>query len=235
MSKLLMHNGQYLVNSGKYVVGTTIEGQIIWDGYDDVVNLDSVPTVTGDKAVEFYVKIDPNMATTAEAGGAYPAEVLMFVQSPGSSVDCLGIWIENTGSAFYIHAHSFAQTSTNNKRTGDITSIVNEDKEILVRIVKTTNTTTSISIDGDSQSLFNSTNFGFGGIERRRIGPLIYTLNPSGVDTFLLRDIKVYDDPSGTNTLTNHWKGWPAGNTDAAWEDLVGSIDGTVSGSPAIT
>lgn len=223
----LTYNGQKVQYNGKYSTYVGITGLVIWDGFDDQVSFSSVPTVSGNKKIEFYLTIDPNMP---EPPGGFPASIVEF--SPGSSQDSLMVFVEKSGSNFYIHCHAYSQTSTNNKRTGDISSFVGE--EVLVEIEKGTSVVNSISINGQSQSLSNSTGFGLGGT-RRRIGPFVFTTDPAGVDTYLLRDIKLYDDPSGTNTLTHHWKGYPAGNTDAAWVDQIGSLDGAVGGNPAIT
>ena len=47
-------------------------------------------------------------------------------------------------------------------------------------------------------------------------------------------DVKVYDEPDTTNNLVYHWKGYPAGNTNAAWTGVVGGIDGSVSGGGSL-
>lgn len=48
----------------------------------------------------------------------------------------------------------------------------------------------------------------------------------------LIFDFKVYSDSAGNN-LVHSYEGY--GNTDADWEDQVGSADGTVVGSPTVT
>ena len=51
----------------------------------------------------------------------------------------------------------------------------------------------------------------------------------SFIENSCIYDIRIYDE---NDVLIHYWKGYPNGNTNAAWEDLVGNIDGTVYGSP---
>lgn len=53
-----------------------------------------------------------------------------------------------------------------------------------------------------------------------------------GVENCATWDAELYDYDtsafSGNGTLIHKWKGYPNGSTNAAWEDLVGTADGTV-------
>jgi len=225
----LTFNGQRLLFPGGGILDYTqpqgITGLAIWNGLTDSVQFASYPTITGSKGASLYMTIDPDMPEPPNGG---PANAFLF--GVGTGNELFGIGAYKSGSNFYLATHVNTQVG-GSKRTQDISSFVGE--EIFIEVTKETLNTLSISINGNSQTLSSYSDFQYSN-NYKYIGPYIFTISPP-VDNILVRDIKLYDDPSGTNTLIHHWIGYPAGNTDAAWVDQAGSLDGTITGSPGVT
>ena len=220
-------NGLRIQSNGLTLIykPVTITGRVLWDGVDDYIILSSTPDFYGNKKLEFNLNIDTNIPDSSTLFGAN-AWICMFDVNNSTDQLRVGLYTTSTDVYLRVYVHGL-QAPTNNKYI-DITSY--KGQNILVEIIKSTSSITSIKINGDSKSL-NTLNDNVTG-NRRWIGPIGFA--GTTVPTFLLWDIKLYDDPSGDNTLLNHWKGYPDGNTSTAWVDLVGGNDGTVMGSPII-
>jgi len=222
----LKYNGKMVTSNNKYVtyVPPGNHGQVIWDGFNDYISFAADPSVTGSKKMEFYIKIDANIPDTV----ALNADIFLFEQT---QVDIFKAGLYVTGSGSSVSLEAITNTSAPfNDGAANLTAY--KGQEILVEITKSTNSILSIKVNGTPQSLSAVQNV-WSNFPKYQIGPKNYAA--STVPTFLLRDLKLYTDPSTSNTLTHHWKGYPDGNLASAWVDQVGSINGTVFGSPNIT
>ena len=73
----------------------------------------------------------------------------------------------------------------------------------------------------------------FGGISGSKITTIGARQSAGVLGAFMtgsISDLKIYD--TDMTTVLNHYQGY--GNTDADWEDQIGSNDGTVAGSPEL-
>ena len=224
----LIYNGQFIGANGKflsYLPPPGIVGLAIWNGFIDSVNFSTYPDILGNKKATFYITINSNMPEPPEGK---PANVFNFGNNV-SSTDMFQVGVYRSGSNFYI----MSQTHTANvgKKTDNISSLL--DQEIFVEIIKSAGVVTSISINDNSRTLTTYNDYAYNAAGKL-IGPQLFAFSPP-VDNIIFRDIKIYDDPAGTNTLTHWWAGYPAGNTNTAWLDLVGAINGSVAGTPGVT
>ena len=195
------------------------EGIVVWDGVDDKVALSSDPDLTGDKRVAFTIYMEKE---TGYPGGGWYSVFFDFDGVP----DRLIVALAGSYIAF--------MPSNNSAQTIGIPLSGLSERCINVVVDKTDaagiGTITSITFNGVAQALVNLNIITSGG--GNQIGELGVG-NGSLVYAFIW-DITIYDI-SGAPSATHNWIGYPAGNTDAAWIDNVGAIDGTVAGTPIIT
>lgn len=224
----LIYNGKRVISDSKYIWGIPPEniGKILWDGVDDYVSFASDPSVSGSKKIEFYLKIDSNFPSDLTISNQN-ADIIRFEKDQNDILK-LGLY-PNSGN---IAMDIIVNTSSSLGKSIDLTAY--KGQEILIEVIKSTNSVVSAKINGNTQTLNNLNNI-WSGFPRYQIGPRGFS--PTSVSTFLVWDIKLYTDPDTTNTLMHHWAGYgyPLSSINNSWIDQVGSLDGTVYGSPAIT
>ncbi len=86
-----------------------------------------------------------------------------------------------------------------------------------------------ITINGISKTLANPGGKGAVSGGGNTIGSIATT---AFLEDATIWEIKIYDQ-TGVETLIHSFAGNPAGNTDAAWDDTVGTLTAYVAGSPA--
>lgn len=85
----------------------------------------------------------------------------------------------------------------------------------------------SFSINGQIQTPIFTGFWGDGGAS----GMAIAKGNLSDLSNATVWDVKIYDTSTAGSPLIHSWKGYPAGNTDAAWVDDVSTMDGDLLGA----
>lgn len=200
---------------------STVIDVVDWDGVNDLVTLSSIPDVTGDKTLTFnaYIKSSAPTGGTVRVLSAVDDQndcfcVSMFRQDGGVFGDFL-IMVAVDSTAIY-------------GRSTNLASYFNRDIEISV--VKSAGAFVSISIDGTPLTFVADGVIALTYPDQSYIGALndngtLFYSNSDEVGYFW--DVRLYDGA----TLTHEWLGYP-GNINPSWEDSVGTIDGTLSGTP---
>jgi hypothetical protein len=189
-----------------------------FDGINDYILFPSVPDVSGNKRITFNAYLET----------LNTQDVIVIFQDSDYLGDLVAITLTSSGESMYIMARSIAVPG--DPSGGWVLDISTYDnQELFFDIIKSQGKVLEVNVNGVLQSNKGNVTYG-NSIETAHIGA---TNVPNGFfSNGFLWDFKIYDDPYGSNTLIHHWKGYPAGNTNAAWEDLVGSVDGSVMGDP---
>ncbi len=195
----------------------SVVGLLDFDGNDDYVLLNTVPDITGDKLIEFNLYLK-SIST--------PGSTQTLINFSSDTLDHLSVFMASGQDYLYISCTTAVVTT--NFRVGLSSLTANEILNIKVN--KSTGVINSVLINDVSYPINNATASTIVG--SRIIGAV--NIASEYFDNGYLWDINIYDDPSGTNTLTNNFPGQPAGDTDAAWDDTVGSLTATVNGSPSL-
>jgi hypothetical protein len=207
-------NGTVFDSPGVINVYTIGEAYTVinFDGVDDGVTM-THPTMTGNKRVTFRMYLDNS--------SGYSNEQLFTFGS--STTDHLNLRLNGSNLIVIL------STSSASNREVDISSY--SGAIVDVEIVKSTSSITSVSFDTVSQTL-NATISSQTSTTNGQVG-----IPGSGgiyLQDATIWDINIYDDPAGTNVLTNSWYGaGSSANQDVAWIDDTGGLDGTVGGTPA--
>lgn len=196
--------------SSSFVKGTIVTGVLDFDGVNDYVQIGGVstgPVVTGNRTLTFklYIKSIPS------------SDEIVCHFNAGNVNDLLSIHLDSSG---YMVVSRSGNTSSGGRRV-DISGLLN--KELLVIVTKASGSISSISINGTDNSISATTYTPYNG-SVAYIG--------SGTASNYLGVAYIWD----INLNSEHsYSGHPDGNLDSAWEDNIGSIDGTVNGSPTTT
>jgi hypothetical protein len=204
-----VYYGQYLESE--------LSGLLNFDGIDDSVTIGGTGlSLAGDKKITFYLYL-----TTDSFPTILPLTPLLVIGE--NPID--NIVIKFDGNNIVI------ATSAGDSNVYDITGI--DNTVLFCEIIKSTDSVDSFFINNIEQSSSGT----HGIIGGESVGNGIFGSDVIGTffDSGYIWDVRVYNNPLTTNTLTNQWLGYPDGNLDTAWEDLVGSIDGTVNGTPSTT
>ena len=209
-------------------VGCMERGVVVWDGVDDYIDLSAAVDCSGLKRVVFnvFLKVETgygpgaNYAYFFDFGPAASDDFLsvQIIEHPGTGINYLTFWV----SQFTADVVTIPITGLSGKC---LEIIVEKDENAGV------GTITSITFNSVAQALANPAGFG----AAQGPGDLIAATAAGGRSLYsaYIWDITVYDI-SGAPAAIHNWIGYPAGNTDAAWVDNVGAIDGTVNGTPDI-
>jgi hypothetical protein len=181
-----------------------------FDGIDDYVELDSIPDITGNKTVSFKLFLPLAIPSTTKG--------IIDLWAGGTAGDHLMVYAAGGGTP-----RLFFQVSniSSNNFTIDYASISNQELDIVM--VKTAGVVSSVTINGVPQvtsSVGSTTGQGITATIGRVIsfGNLYYD--------GLIWDLDINSE--------HQYVGYPAGNLDPAWADTIGSINGTVYGSPGV-
>ena len=208
----LIYNGKRVIAQNKYVGKWSFEiPQQIYFTSGGSVDFASVPVVTGIQTIKWDMLLDASVASKIYVG---------FVD--GVSNDYI--------YANYDYLPSFEQTSTGitypvlrvqvKNSPGVYVRIYNIDSYIGVNtnieIVKGTGSITSVKANNNTLTTLYS-----GSVVYDTGGSFSYAGGNGGASIWNLEIVG-----------SHKWIGYPYGNTNAAWVDTIGSIDGTVTGSP---
>jgi len=146
-----------------------------------------------------------------------------IIRFPNSQVDDFNIYFSSLGK---IQLYTNNYDSTRGGFTKTITSDMLK-RQLYFEVGKAEGTFKFLKMNGILQENEGGTN-GSGGSPAFGGQASIIMQNAA------LWDIRIYDYDSsaftGTGSLMHHWRGYPRGETNAAWEDLVGNVNGTVQG-----
>lgn len=181
---------------------STIYGLLNFDDIDDYVGLSSIPDVTGTKTISFSLYIHPDQYVALD----------IMVFSNGSS-DWVRIYFDGTDG---IRARTNYDGTNNSKRI-DISSLKGQVLDFV--ITKTTSSIDTFTVNGSSAYTTDVL-----GNNTEPLQAFIGKATGNGYDYILIWDININDEHA--------WAGQPDGNQDSAWVDTIGSIDGTVNGTP---
>jgi len=189
--------------------------RMCFDGVNNTVLLDAIPDTTGNKIIEFCCFIPSGQDYT----GAN-SEVLFHFRD-GSDADYFGIWMLDLGvGATPLMVINVSSTAGNNQRINVIPYL---DAPFHVEVSKGVESINYVRFNGQLVSGVGGS--AMGGDNTRNIGWLT-----GGLASYYfygtIWDIKI--------TGSHWWEGHPAGNTNPAWVDQIGAIDGAVAGAPAL-
>lgn len=184
-----------------------------FDGINDIVIFSSVPVITGDK----IITIHSYLTQESGYGTASVGEGILALIPGALAHDYLLITLRDNQFRIYV---------TDNDNVSNkyflLTGLGNQYLEII--ITKTTSSVISVEINGNIIALNNIDALGMGA-QWKQIGQV------AGGD--LLDDCYLWDiSIENAGVETHHWRGYPDGALSSAWEDQIGSIDGTVFGTP---
>lgn len=189
---------------------------INFDSIDDRINYPSIPNINQDQKLTFKMYVDNESGYYGTTGGNCLLSIADFTNDAY-------FYVGLKGSSFYVTTDA-ALGQHQSSLSGISGQII--DVEILksdgggfwqVDSVKFN----GVTIPSTGNNLFSTTSDTFD------IGSIGNSFNL--VDATIW-DIKLYDS---TSTLIHHWLGEGENVTsDSAWEDQVGSLDGTVLGNP---
>ena len=188
--------------------------RMCFDGVNDTVLLSGVPEFTGNKIIEFCCFLPSAQDYTGTNN-----DVLMHFRN-GTDSDYFAAYMLDIGAGSLMNIQ-VSVTATNNRRI-DVTPYIGAP--LHVEVSKGAETINYIKFNGNLVTGASGSGMGFS--NTRNIG---YTTGSGTAGYYFygsIWDIILQG--------VHWWKGYPAGNTDAAWVDQIGAIDGTVSGSPAL-
>ena len=231
----LTYNGKFVTSEGKLTVSVAtvdpVTGVVQWsdiqppDFYDPdygFVQFDEHPDVSGNCTISFKMFLEPNASTghlfsfgDASVGNFYAYLSSQYVSGLGRQVYWLNV------AEFFKQWRGYEVTFHRNKavwceikKSGSAILSVQVDSSILTPLVG--------GVPGPESGKTYRSRIALGGVFDASSA-----LGSSG-----LRSAYIWDISIGT---THAWSGkGPNANTNAAWVDLVGDIDGTVYGSPGI-
>lgn len=186
-----------------------IIGLLDFDGINDSIEFDSTPDSTGNKTLTF------NLYLTKESG--YPSSSLgaPIIVFASNSEDYVSAFLK--GDQLIIYTTNLGFGNKTYSLSGLSSQVLN------VKIVKQTGSSATLYINDVLQT--PSSTLGGAGMTSSKIGWI--------TDDFLT-DAYVWDvilaNTGGANI--HYFKGYPNGNTEEAWDDLIGSIQATVYGNP---
>ena len=196
-------------NATQYI---TVPGLLDFDGVNDNVRMFPQPAIEGTNTFSFNIFFESYTATT---------DVFMVFSSGNDVNDYLMVSYRPAVKQLFVATKRIGGMSGY-----DISHLI--DKHAFIEIKKGIGTITSVKANGENLTLL------FSGLT----GPWNTTETYVGYHT-------AYDPPwkylnhalvwDLTIEGKNHWTGYPAGNTNGAWVDTIGSLDGTVLGSPTTT
>jgi len=186
-----------------------IVGVLDFDGVDDCVELSSMPDITGDKIISFSLQL-PESASP-------PDQTLLMFSPTADDSDVFRLY--GTGDKL-VFMSTISESASNNFAL-DYADLSGRPVDIVV--TKTTGSIVSVYVDGISQ-ISTGDYTKIGSIDTAYIGRgYILAQYYKG----LIWDININN--------THAWDGHSDGNTDAAWVDTIGDINGVVNGSPTTT
>lgn len=203
--------GNTISSNNIEVPDSGVEGLLDFDGVDDYVSLGSVPDVTGNKTISFKIYVS-SVSTFSP--------ILMFRSTTIS--DSFAVWV-NSGD-LYCYA-KYGTSGTNASGTYDLTGL--EDTILNVVVVKTAEQIVSITVNSVENAVLASTAYAGQDANHMWIGRYINGAGTSTYTTALIWDVVI----NGILSVAGH----PSGNQNSAWEDTIGTNDGTVNGSPTTT
>ena len=189
--------------------------RMCFDGVNDTVLLASTPDTTGSKIIEFCCLLPSGQDYTG-----VNTEVLMHFRD-GSDADHFGAWMLDLGvGATPLMVINVSSTAANNQRIDVIPYL---GAPLHVEVSKSTEAINYVKFNGQLVSGVGGSTMGED--NTRNIGWLT-----GGLASYYfygtIWDVIIQG--------THWWKGHPAGNTNAAWVDQIGAINGTVNGGPAL-
>ncbi len=186
-------------------------GLLNFDGVNDFVTLDAVETnIYGSKTINFNCVIF--------SGQNFNTGFQVLIQlSKADTSDAVVVQLKADGGG----VDPYMQVNANTTNNIFIPLAGLFDTVLKVEIIKTAGALTSVKVNGKSYTGTKLSTLAT--VAGKYFGSL---LGAGGFFKGLLWDFAIDG--------VVYWKGYPVGNTDAAWEDQVNSNDGTVNGAPAI-
>jgi len=205
---------------------TLIDGVMNWDGYDDNILLGQnvypqlpwmVPDMSGNKTIKFSMWLDTSIYTEHSSFGAGIVDWAVE-----DSSDYFAATLYNSQMRFYCGVPGNTYIDINNSHINKILNI---------EVGKSTNVADGsinyVKINGVEQSFNYLSGLGRGGTQSD-----IGRFSSAVLYSAAVWDIKISD--TDTEALEHYWKGYPNGNTNTAWEDLVdASFNGFINGDPS--
>lgn len=201
----LNYNGQRVISAaGQALIYSFYV--INWDGVNDYVVLSGQPDLSGSKTVNFNLWLDK------ESG--YSQNMVFTLGVSGSN-----LFVELDTNIFRIGISGSGQIGST--KTYSLSGF--SGKKLECTVVKTTNSISSFTINGVTQS-------GSSGISTRPTNDAVF--GGDGDFGGLLTDAYVWDvEVVGVG----RWYGsGENANTNTAWIDQIGSSNGTVNGAPTL-
>ena len=175
-------------------------------GNDAYIDFSSLPDVTGEKTITFNMYLDSS-----------PNIIVPWINMRTSgSIDCLRM--ESVKTSYPLdsgYVLEIGVSDASSKRYDLMPHI----KQILnCEIKKTDGSISYFKINENAQTYSIGGSYSNSSEDYIGRSATVRRINHGAI-----WDIKIYDE---SLVLEHYWKGYPNGNTDAAWVDQVGSIDG---------
>jgi hypothetical protein len=192
-------------------------GVLDFDGIDDYIGFNSVPDVTGTKTISFDCYF-PELATGSGQN--------MIINIEDGTSDFLTVYFGVSFSNEILFEFVCSDSALGSHST--ILDSSNKGKILHIVVNKTVGNIDSIYINDVLQSGYNITEGFTSGQGAFEIGRLYL-----GEEDILYSEASEHCYIWNININDEHlYLGIPNGNTDEAWIDQIGSINGTVYGSP---
>jgi hypothetical protein len=208
----------------------SVTGLLDWGGQnsDDGVMLSSVPTQEGERKYDFKIYLDqvawqnPNWGTIFQSTASYNSKFAVYFHADNNFIQVHAAYGSSGPSAKTVeYTYSFNDCPVDS--SDNIMNFVIDVSDYIVNSVTVNGADWPIdSSENGSNWIYSGANIG---CTARSDGAFLSNEFPG-----FIWDVKLYVD----DALTNYWLGRPAGNTNVAWEDQVGAIDGSVIGLPGI-
>ena len=199
----ITYQNKMLQSGNKYVskiAAPIVSGVINFQTLSDKIEFASQPDVTGNKTFTTNLFIGSS-ASEMQIGLMNASNDFLFISYTISA---------DTG------ANKVLTVNTKNSPPGVIRQYYNIDSYlnqiITLEIIKTSSSITSVKINNNTLTKIGDGYFNNGGSSLKTIAGQYYSI----------WDVEIAG--------VAQWVGYPNGNTSGAWEDTIGSNDGTVSG-----
>lgn len=215
---LLTYNGQYVQKDGSYVnrPQQIIYGLLDFDGNDDHVSFSDEPDLSQDQRMTFktYILNDSGYTTSSTEG------LGMVTIRDGTSMFNASLKDSKFRVVIANAAASMWEVDLSNGYTNKVLEVdIRKYFDVFWKL-------DYVKINGVTVAS-ESTPSGYSGSPLFRVGQASSPL--SYLKDAYVWDVKVYNS---SDTVIFQSQGQPSGNQDSAWDDTVGSLTATVSGSP---
>jgi len=200
----LTFNGQRIQMPGNGILDFTpgpTVGGVIDFQADGKITFDSEPDITGSQTITLNMYLDTDTSTLNFSIKTPTNDFMLLTYN--DPPDWAG-----TDSVLAVHVKNSPGVV---RQFYDISSYIGEITT--VEIVKTSGAITSVTVGGDTLTKVGDGYFDIGASSLKELGGSYASVWDVEIDG------------------SHKWVGYPDGDQDSAWEDTIGSIDGTVSGT----